>query len=1631
MPNRLLLFLCFVAVISLPLSSIAQERPDDPRWNIRSSTLLQTGETSTPAQQHPAFVPNTKSRRYDTPLGTMLVEPNVRPRANTGYHQSEVNIATHPLNRNIMFGASHNITTVSPLKINVATFITTNAGQTWYGFDTLADYNTQRGDPAPMIDKDGVFIYGHLNSTANFGSVTGMGMNRSTNMGITFEPTIPITNAGGSDADKNALGTDDIPTSAHYGNSYMAWTKFTAGNTPAVILVTRTTDHGVSWSSATQVNTAASGTFSQGTDVAVGTNGDAYICWVEESTTSPYPSRFIGFAKSTDGGVTWTYTNTAYATSGMRSSSYNGWAVRVNDFPRMAIDKSGGGRRGWIYVVAAEQNLAPAGTDADIVMHISTDGGTTWGAGIRVNQDPLNNGKKQFFPSICVDQGGGINVAYYDNRDYAASGDSCEVWMSRSIDGGLTWTDIQASDHAFRPKNVPGVNSMGDYMGITAGNGKVWPMWMDDRSGFYDIWTAGISVADPIDPMPPGSVSAFSDYSTPTSMRLNWTRPTTLVNGDPIGPYVMRIKRNGVQIAERPSTDSTFIDTGLTDGTTYTYVFQTRLTANDSLSNEMQVIWVAGGAKTSASPTNLAVTGTSASGYKLKWKNPSRQTDGTRLDDFVGIRIYRDGSLVSTLTRTVADTARNDSTTDSPAAGFHTFQVTAIDNENPVNESGLSNTGQTPLDLPFNDAFATAGAPDVNRWVATGVDINDLGQNEPSSPYSLNLNGSPTSNTDNIDSRPFDLTGRQGQGLAISYLYQPGGTSDRPEVADSLILEFQNSNGVWVTVRKYPGIASTTPIPDFAFEAVGVDGIDPQGGSFFFNGFKFRFRSRGTAGTSDDDWFVDDVFFGIPTGSANLAATGVISPAGQVSNNVALNPVIRVLNASAVQAGVYTVNVNITGPGTTYNATQTDSNLAAGATRNVPVSTAFTPNAVGQWNVKAWTRLTGDPNPANDTTTSTFYAVNPLTMPVQEAWPDSGLLNPLKWTNVNARVNADATGEPSEPFALNLSGNPTAAGLDTVTSLTINLSGRAGQNVTLAYWQQPQGTGEVPDAADSLVTEALNDQGGWVVLGKLPGAAVRPFAFVRFNLDSVSAGGGSFFHSGFKFRFRSRSSSTTTTRQDDWFVDDIFLGIPNTIPLMVVSPQTVADTVLVGQVDSTSYVFNILNNNPFATGLSYTIAETPAVNWLAASPASGSVNGGTTSLIHVAVNFTGQTAGNYTTRLLVSGNDPGNAVDTVTVNFRVNQAPVVSTNPDSFFFVRNSGDSATAQLKVRNTGLGPLTYSTTISGAYAGYAETNIGAATTSLATSSALMRGGVVDVTSTVQLNEIRSWLTITIERELRWVVYENTSGTSYTKIFESVTASSGTGGPLWYSSGPVNLVLQAGKKYAIGVDWPAVTGSGLTYHYRVSSPVPEPISFGNITGGLALSAFPPAPTISVSQTNTLYYTQLVTSSGKWLSITSNQSGTVAPGDSAAIGFKVNSTGLVQGTNLGALAISSNDPVKPIVSVPVRLDVLTGVDELETGIPLEFSLAQNYPNPFNPSTTIRFGLPEQATVSLKIYNLLGQQIATLAEGEMPAAYHRVVWNGRNSAGAQVATGMYFYRFEATGASGEKFNSLKKLILLK
>jgi flagellar hook assembly protein FlgD len=97
----------------------------------------------------------------------------------------------------------------------------------------------------------------------------------------------------------------------------------------------------------------------------------------------------------------------------------------------------------------------------------------------------------------------------------------------------------------------------------------------------------------------------------------------------------------------------------------------------------------------------------------------------------------------------------------------------------------------------------------------------------------------------------------------------------------------------------------------------------------------------------------------------------------------------------------------------------------------------------------------------------------------------------------------------------------------------------------------------------------------------------------------------------------------------------------------------------------------------------------------------------------------------------------------------------------------------------------------------------------------------------------------------------------------------------------------------------------------------------------------------------------------------------------------------------------------------------------------MTYVLDQNYPNPFNPTTQIRYGLPQQSQVQIRVFDLLGREVALLQDGEQQAGYHSVLWTGETSSGHSVASGIYFYRIDANSVNGRGFISMKKMMLLK
>jgi hypothetical protein len=117
-----------------------------------------------------------------------------------------------------------------------------------------------------------------------------------------------------------------------------------------------------------------------------------------------------------------------------------------------------------------------------------------------------------------------------------------------------------------------------------------------------------------------------------------------------------------------------------------------------------------------------------------------------------------------------------------------------------------------------------------------------------------------------------------------------------------------------------------------------------------------------------------------------------------------------------------------------------------------------------------------------------------------------------------------------------------------------------------------------------------------------------------------------------------------------------------------------------------------------------------------------------------------------------------------------------------------------------------------------------------------------------------------------------------------------------------------------------------------------------------------------------------------------------------------------------------------PCASMNNTCGALIGARDVgcSNAIPAQYSLTQNYPNPFNSSTAIEYFVPQLVHVHLVVYNILGQEVVTLEDEMRLSGEHTVLWNGVNSHGRPVSTGVYFYRIKASD-----FVETKKMLLLK
>jgi PKD repeat protein len=424
--------------------------------------------------------------------GVMADSPDIPVTNLTNLTESENSIFVDPDNNQYVLNSNNSTSwsggTVGTL-YGANYFQSSNAGLTWGGSAQGAG-GSNSGDPTTAIGRNGRQFVNFIDASY------GMGIAYSDN-GTTWS-TATIAPNPGSLADKNHMWIDNSLTSPYNGNIYVAWTDF-GGSYDYRAVFSRSTNNGVSWSTRIPISDAAV-YFSHGVNLQTGPNGEVYACWAE------YPGALtenaIGFNKSTNGGASFgTPTKAISNIKGIRATGVLK-NMRVNSFPSMAADISGGPNNGNIYIVWTNIGTpgVNTGTNKSVYIIRSTNSGTTWSPPVKVNQGAFTDGKEAYSPWITCDiETGTLAVVFYDDRNTASA--SCETWVAYSVDAGVNWIDFRVSDVSFTPNAIPGLASsyMGDYLGITSKGGMIYPCWTDTRNGLYMTYvspfTLGLNAA--------------------------------------------------------------------------------------------------------------------------------------------------------------------------------------------------------------------------------------------------------------------------------------------------------------------------------------------------------------------------------------------------------------------------------------------------------------------------------------------------------------------------------------------------------------------------------------------------------------------------------------------------------------------------------------------------------------------------------------------------------------------------------------------------------------------------------------------------------------------------------------------------------------------------------------------------------------------------------------------------------------------------------------------------------------------------------------------------------------------------------------------------------------------------------
>lgn len=469
---------------------------------VAGATFVYFGSSdiSTQKPKSQLFIEKFGDSRDRTPENPSFSEGVMNIRLNQLDGVSEPVVAINPDNDTKMVVAANDFRIFGN---SARLFFSNDAGNSWIPalvpLSGLSNF-TEATDPAVAYDAQGNVYYAMIHYQT-FGNGDGLFVNMSADNGATWKNKA-VEVKRNSDAtvfeDRPAI-TVDNSSGTFKNNVYVTWTSLENEN--GRILFSRSVNGGASFENYIELATGKVHT----TDVKVDQNGAVYVAFLLNNNT-------IVVRKSVDGGLSFSAPVTA-ATFEHSGIAYNNTfllkqngttGVKVRSFPTLALLNN------HVYICYSAKN---AGDLSDIFMVKSLDGGATFSAPVKINND--NTGSDQFMPRADV-RDGKLYITWLDSRD-DANNVTIAAYLGVSEDAGASFTNRRLATQDFNPSSILLKNYIGDYIGLAVGRENIISVWTDGRNNMFDVY-AGIIKMNPTsvdNPAVAGEFTLNQNYPNP------------------------------------------------------------------------------------------------------------------------------------------------------------------------------------------------------------------------------------------------------------------------------------------------------------------------------------------------------------------------------------------------------------------------------------------------------------------------------------------------------------------------------------------------------------------------------------------------------------------------------------------------------------------------------------------------------------------------------------------------------------------------------------------------------------------------------------------------------------------------------------------------------------------------------------------------------------------------------------------------------------------------------------------------------------------------------------------------------------------------------------------------------------